>query len=58
MRELFDLAEDEATALTPPVAGRGVLIAGGERTVVQVTPSPVLWPWVRSDPEALEASVA
>jgi len=26
--------------------------------VVQVTPSPVLWPWVRSDPEALEASVA
>jgi type IV secretory pathway VirB4 component len=58
VRELFDLAEDEATALTPPAAGRGVLIAGGERTVVQVTPSPVLWPWVRSDPEALEASVA
>jgi hypothetical protein len=58
VRELFDLADDEVTALTPPVAGRGVLIAGGERTVVQVTPSPVLWPWVRSDPEALEASVA
>ena len=58
VRQLFDLAEDEAAALTPPLAGRGVLIAGPERTVVQVTPSPVLWPWVRSDPEALEGSVA
>ena len=44
VRQLFDLADDEATALTPPVAGRGVLIAGGERTVVHVTPSPVLGP--------------
>ena len=52
VRELFDLADDEATALTPPTPGRGVIIAGAERTVVQVTPSPVLWPWVRSDPEA------
>ena len=58
VRALFDLAEDEAAALTPPLPGRGVLIAGAERTVIQVTPSPVLWPWVRSDPEALEASVA
>ena len=54
VRALFDLADDEASALTPPHPGRGVLIAGTERTVVQVTPSPVLWPWVRSDPELAE----
>jgi hypothetical protein len=53
VRGLFDLSEDEAAALTPPVPGRGVLISGQERTVVQVMPSPVLWPWVRSDPEAV-----
>jgi len=58
VRGLFELADDEIQALTPPHPGRGLLIAGGERTVVQVTPSPVLWPWVRSDPDLLTDRVA
>jgi type IV secretory pathway VirB4 component len=52
VREVFELADDEAAALTPPVAGQAVLISGEERTVVQIMPSPVLWPWVRTDEEA------
>jgi hypothetical protein len=46
VRMLFDLAEDEASALTPPVPGRAVLITRNERTVVHVMPSPILWPFV------------
>ncbi len=46
-REIFELAEDEASALTPPVPGRAALIAGGERTIVQIQPSPILWPFMQ-----------
>jgi Helicase HerA, central domain len=46
VRSIFELADDECSALTPPVAGRGVLVSGHERTIVQVTPSPILWPFV------------
>jgi hypothetical protein len=48
IRAIFELADDECTALTPPVAGRGVLVSGHERSIVQVTPSPILWPFVAS----------
>ena len=51
VRTLFDLAEDESAALTPPVPGRAVLIAGSERTIVQVSPSPILWPFVSTSEE-------
>jgi hypothetical protein len=46
VRSLFDLADDESAALTPPVPGQAVLISGRERTIVQVLPSPVLWPFI------------
>ena len=52
VREVFELAADEIAALTPPHPGRGVLIAGAERTIVQVEPSPILWPFVRSEGDA------
>jgi hypothetical protein len=57
VRQVFQLAEDEVAALTPPVPGRAVLIAGNERTIVQVQPSPVLWPWVRTDEAAVQEAV-
>lgn len=53
VRRIFELDEQEATALTPPVAGRGVLVAGRERAIVEVIPGPALWPWVRTDPAVL-----
>lgn len=49
VRAVFDLAPDEADALTPPVRGRAVVIAGHERTVVDVEPCPALWPFIRTD---------
>lgn len=55
VRAVFDLAEDEAAALTPPVRGRAVVIAGHERTVVDVVPCPVLWPFIRTDAPAVGA---
>jgi len=53
VRHAFELDEQEAEALTPPVTGRGVLIAGRERAIVEVIPGPALMPWVRTDPSLL-----
>jgi hypothetical protein len=50
-RQIFELADDEIAALTPPVPGRAVLIAGSERTIVQIQPSPILWPFVSTSAE-------
>jgi type IV secretory pathway VirB4 component len=51
-REVFQLSETEAGAITPPVAGQAVVIAGTQRAVVQLMPSPVLWPWLRTGESA------
>ena len=51
-REVFQLSEAEAGAITPPVPGQAVVIAGTQRAVVQLMPSPVLWPWLRTGESA------
>lgn len=53
-REVFQLSDVEAHEVTPPVPGQGVVIAGGQRAVVQLSPSPVLWPWLRTGESARE----
>jgi conjugal transfer ATP-binding protein TraC len=53
VRRAFELDEPEGEALTPPVTGRGVLIAGRERAIVDVIPGPALMPWVCTDPAVL-----
>lgn len=42
VREVFHLRDDEAAAVCPAVAGRGVLLAGPERTVVSILPGPAI----------------
>ena len=51
-REVFQLTDAEASALTPPVPGQAVVIAGSQRAIVQLCPSPVLWPWLRTGESA------
>ena len=55
-REVFQLSETEARAITPPVPGQAVVIAGTQRAVVQLCPSPVLWPWLKTGESAREAA--
>lgn len=53
-RDVFQLSESEARALTPPVPGQAVVIAGSQRALVQVCPSPVLWPLMLTGESARE----
>lgn len=53
VQQTFELDEQETEALTPPVTGRAVLIAGRERGIVEIIPGPALMPWVRTDPVVL-----
>lgn len=53
-QEVFQLSETEARALTPPVPGQGVVIAGSQRALVQLCPSDVLWPLLRTGESARE----
>ena len=41
-RQTFALSDEEASAVSPPVQGRCVLISGDERTVVRVLPGSAL----------------
>jgi hypothetical protein len=54
VQRTFELDSEEAAAITPPVPGRGVLIAGRQRAIVEVLPGPALWPWVRTDAALLD----
>ena len=53
-QEVFQLSETEARALTPPLPGQGVVIAGSQRALVQLCPSDVLWPLLRTGESARE----
>jgi Helicase HerA, central domain len=40
VKDVFALTIEEASAISPPVTGRAVLISGAERTVLRVIPGP------------------
>lgn len=42
VREVFKLRDEEVAAISPSSPGRGVLIAGAERTVVDIVPGPAI----------------
>jgi type IV secretory pathway VirB4 component len=42
VREVFKLRDEEIAAICPSTPGRGVLLAGAERTVVDVVPGPAI----------------
>ena len=42
VREVFRLTAEEVVAICPPQCGRGVLVAGAERTVVDIVPGPAI----------------
>ena len=50
LKQVFGLAEDEVSALNPAVQGRGVLIAGDQRTVVRILPGPAILAIAQTSP--------
>jgi hypothetical protein len=42
LKEVFALGADELSAVNPPSVGRGVLVSGGERTVISILPGPAI----------------
>jgi len=51
LAEVYSLSAAERRFIGQSAPGRGVLIAGDDRVVVQVEPSALLWPLVQTNPE-------
>ncbi|HSP66007.1 MAG TPA: DUF87 domain-containing protein [Candidatus Deferrimicrobium sp.] len=56
VRDVFKLRDEEVSAVCPSVPGRGVLMAGPERAVVNVVPGPAVMAVADTRPTLLRAS--